>query len=68
MYLLKCIRAVFGEKEDQPLDYDRTADLFRELTENINNESDKTFSPEEVAVGFINVGGVISLFFNFLFY
>lgn len=48
---------IFGPNQDQPLDYDITAKKFKELTEEINqDEAIKVkFTPEEVAVGFLNV-------------
>ncbi|THW92746.1 hydantoinase B/oxoprolinase [Aureobasidium pullulans] len=50
---------IFGPKENEPLDRDITAQKFLALTEEINKQQRKddavTFSPEEVALGFLNV-------------
>ncbi|KAG9967527.1 hydantoinase B/oxoprolinase, partial [Aureobasidium melanogenum] len=50
---------IFGPKENQPLDRDITAQKFLALTEEINQQQRRdgavTFSPEEVALGFLNV-------------
>ncbi|KAF1344993.1 5-oxoprolinase [Delphinella strobiligena] len=50
---------IFGPKEDQPLDREVTTQKFLALTEDINNEQRSngaaTFSPEEVALGFLKV-------------
>ena len=49
---------IFGEKEDQGLDTEITAKLFKELTDEINKERDEQMTPEEVAYGFINIANV----------
>jgi 5-oxoprolinase (ATP-hydrolysing) len=50
---------IFGPKEDQPLDRDITAQKFSVLTEEINEQQRRDgaaiFTPEEVALGFLNV-------------
>jgi 5-oxoprolinase (ATP-hydrolysing) len=46
---------IFGKTEDQPLDYEASAKLFRELTDRINKEEGGHLTPEEVACGFIDV-------------
>ena len=50
---------IFGPKEDQPLDRDITAQKFSALTEEINQQQRQDgaaiFTPEEVALGFLNV-------------
>ena len=50
---------IFGSNEDEPLDRDVTTKKFLALTGDINNEQrqvgEKTFSPEEVALGFLEV-------------
>jgi len=46
---------IFGKNEDEPLDTEMTAKLFKELTDEINRERDSKMSPEEVAYGFINI-------------
>jgi len=46
---------IFGKNEDEPLDTEVTAKLFKELTDEINREHDGKMSREEVAYGFINI-------------
>ncbi|KAJ5929922.1 hypothetical protein N7466_005415 [Penicillium verhagenii] len=50
---------IFGPDEDQPLDTEITAQKFHELTEKVNVErrqnSQPEYSPEEIALGFLNV-------------
>ncbi|KAK1728477.1 hydantoinase B/oxoprolinase [Colletotrichum acutatum] len=47
--------SIFGPKENEPLDYDAAAAAFHILTEKINAEEGKSFTPEEVASGFLRV-------------
>ncbi|KAI8266232.1 hypothetical protein K4K58_010173 [Colletotrichum sp. SAR11_239] len=47
--------AIFGPEENEPLDYEATADAFKTLTDKINAEEGKSFTPEEVASGFLRV-------------
>ncbi|KAJ5998315.1 hypothetical protein N7451_006125 [Penicillium sp. IBT 35674x] len=50
---------IFGPNEDQPLDTEITTQKFYELTEKVNVErrqkSQPEYTPEEVALGFLNV-------------
>ncbi|KAJ9260556.1 hypothetical protein DTO212C5_8485 [Paecilomyces variotii] len=46
---------IFGPNEDQPLDYGIVAEQFQNLTKEINEETGKHLTPEQVAVGFIEV-------------
>lgn len=46
---------IFGKSEDQPVDYEAPAKLFKELTERINKEDGGKLTPEEVACGFVDV-------------
>ncbi|KAL4902345.1 hypothetical protein BDW74DRAFT_186883 [Aspergillus multicolor] len=46
---------IFGETEDQPLDVDIVKKKFIALTAEINKDTGKTLTPEEVACGFLNV-------------
>jgi 5-oxoprolinase (ATP-hydrolysing) len=46
---------IFGEKEDEPLDIEVTKKLFKELSDEINSDKDHKMTPEEVAIGFINI-------------
>ncbi|KAI3543826.1 hydantoinase B/oxoprolinase [Colletotrichum abscissum] len=47
--------SIFGPKENSPLDYGAAAAAFHTLTEKINSEEGKSFTPEEVASGFLRV-------------
>lgn len=47
--------SIFGEEADRPLDTEIVQIKFKELAERINSESDVKFSPEQVALGFIDV-------------
>ncbi|KAL5051148.1 hypothetical protein BDW71DRAFT_215157 [Aspergillus fruticulosus] len=46
---------IFGEAEDQPLDVDIVKKKFIALTAEINKDTGKTLTPEEVACGFLDV-------------
>lgn len=46
---------IFGPNENQALDVDITRKKFLELTEQINEESGRTMTPQQVALGFIEV-------------
>lgn len=43
---------IFGPNEDQPLDYGIVAEQFQNLTKEINEETGKHLTPEQVAVGY----------------
>lgn len=47
--------SIFGPNEDEPLDYEATAEAFKELTEKINAEEGMSLTAEEVASGFLRV-------------
>ncbi|GAD94465.1 hypothetical protein AOR_1_1676174 [Paecilomyces variotii No. 5] len=47
--------SIFGETADKPLDTEVVERKFKELAERINTESDIKLSPEQVALGFIDV-------------
>ncbi|KAF9878445.1 5-oxoprolinase [Colletotrichum karsti] len=47
--------AIFGPDENEPLDYEAAARAFENLTIKINEEDGKSFTPEEVASGFLRV-------------
>lgn len=47
--------SIFGPTEDMPLDASITHDKFAELTRQINSETGRNMTPEEVANGFIDV-------------
>lgn len=53
--VLSAFPAIFGENADQPLDYETTASRFAGLTKEINLQNNQSLSPEEVALGFINI-------------
>jgi 5-oxoprolinase (ATP-hydrolysing) len=46
---------IFGKNEDEGLDPEANEKLFKELTEQINNETGKNMSADEVAYGFIKI-------------
>ncbi|KAL4924077.1 Hydantoinase B/oxoprolinase-domain-containing protein [Aspergillus undulatus] len=46
---------IFGETEDQPLDVDIVRKKFIALTSEINRDTGKSLTPEEVACGFLDV-------------
>lgn len=46
---------IFGKNEDEGLDPEASAKLFHELTVQINEETGKDMTPEEVAFGFIKI-------------
>lgn len=46
---------IFGPSEDMPLDSEIVAQKFHELTKTINQETGNNFTPEDVAIGFLNV-------------
>ncbi|KAJ5088919.1 Hydantoinaseoxoprolinase N-terminal [Penicillium angulare] len=46
---------IFGPHEDQPLDVEVTRQKFGELADQINTETGQSKSPEEIALGFIQV-------------
>ena len=46
---------IFGETEDQPLDFEASKKSFEALTVAINAQSGKAMTPQEVALGFLRV-------------
>ncbi|GAA6038693.1 hypothetical protein JCM8097_002349 [Rhodosporidiobolus ruineniae] len=46
---------IFGPNADQPLDYDLVKEKFEALTKSINEESGTSFTPFQVAQGFVSV-------------
>lgn len=46
---------IFGKGEDEPLNIEVTKVMFTELAEQISRETGQSKSPEEVAIGFIDV-------------
>ncbi|RAK76594.1 putative 5-oxoprolinase [Aspergillus fijiensis CBS 313.89] len=53
--VLSSFPSIFGPNADQPLDYEVTARKFEEITREINQQTGQTLSPEETALGFLNV-------------
>lgn len=47
--------AIFGPNADKPLDADITAKKFEEITATINQHTSQSLTPQEVALGFLNV-------------
>ncbi|CAK7237845.1 hypothetical protein SBRCBS47491_010172 [Sporothrix bragantina] len=46
---------IFGPSEDMPLDTEIVASKFQEMTDIINKDAGSRLTPEEVAIGFLNV-------------
>lgn len=53
--VLSSFPSIFGKKADEPLDYDIVSAKFTDLTEDFNQQTSKQLTPEEVALGFLNV-------------
>ncbi|KAL2830482.1 Hydantoinase B/oxoprolinase-domain-containing protein [Aspergillus cavernicola] len=53
--LLSSFPSIFGPNADQPLDYEVTAKKFAVITQEINSQTGQALTPEEVALGFLNV-------------
>ncbi|KAF2136504.1 uncharacterized protein K452DRAFT_322389 [Aplosporella prunicola CBS 121167] len=47
--------AIFGENADQPLDTEIVKKIFENLTNGMNKQASKQYTPEELALGFIQV-------------
>jgi 5-oxoprolinase (ATP-hydrolysing) len=47
--------SIFGENADLPLDIDVTRQRFRELTAEVAAQTGKDYSPEQIALGFLDV-------------
>lgn len=47
--------SIFGPNEDESLDLETTTKLFLELTKTINNDLNASFTPDEIAYGFLKV-------------
>ncbi|EED17014.1 5-oxoprolinase, putative [Talaromyces stipitatus ATCC 10500] len=54
--VLSSFPAIFGPNANMPLDYEITAQKFQEITREINKQASQNLTPEEVALGFLNVG------------
>jgi 5-oxoprolinase (ATP-hydrolysing) len=52
--------SIFGPNENLPLDYEITKSKFTSLTEKINAEIEGKLTPEEVALGFLNIANEVS--------
>ncbi len=46
---------IFGKNEDEGLDYEASRSVIQELTDQVNRETGKDMSPDEVAYGFLTV-------------
>jgi len=46
---------IFGKKQNEPLGFDEAREAFLELTKEINSQSGKNLTVEEVALGFVEV-------------
>ncbi|KAJ3565762.1 hypothetical protein NPX13_g7375 [Xylaria arbuscula] len=46
---------IFGKNEDEGLDYEASKKVIEELTDQVNKETGKNLSPDEVAYGFLTI-------------
>ena len=53
--VLSSFPAIFGPDANQHLDYEITKQKFHEITREINEQTNQTLTPEQVASGFLNV-------------
>lgn len=53
--------SIFGPNEDLPLDQDITRNKFLALAQSVSSEIGREMSPEEVALGFLNVANEVGL-------
>lgn len=53
--VLSSFPSIFGEKADEPLDSDIVSEKFKDITEDFNQQTSQQLTPEEVALGFLNV-------------
>lgn len=53
--VLSSFPSIFGEKADEPLDSDIVSAKFKDITEDFNQQTSQQLTPEEVALGFLNV-------------
>jgi 5-oxoprolinase (ATP-hydrolysing) len=52
--------SIFGPNENLPLNYEITMSKFTSLTQEINAEIEGKLTPEEVALGFLNIANEVS--------
>ncbi len=52
---LSSFPAIFGKNANEPLDVDIVRRKFREITDEFNTQTSQILTPEEVALGFLNV-------------
>jgi 5-oxoprolinase (ATP-hydrolysing) len=52
--------SIFGPNENLPLNYEITMLKFTSLTQEINAEIEGKLTPEEVALGFLNIANEVS--------
>ncbi|KAI7778944.1 hypothetical protein LA080_001461 [Diaporthe eres] len=53
--VLSSFPSIFGENANEPLDSDIVAAKFRDITQDFNQQTSQQLTPEEVALGFLNV-------------
>ncbi|PWY85916.1 hypothetical protein BO70DRAFT_395052 [Aspergillus heteromorphus CBS 117.55] len=53
--VLSSFPSIFGPNADQPLGYAATVRKFQEITQEINTQTGQNLTPEEAALGFINI-------------
>lgn len=52
---LSSFPAIFGKNVNEPLDVDIVRSKFQEITDDFNAQTSQNLSPEEVALGFLNI-------------
>ncbi|KAH9908968.1 Hydantoinase B/oxoprolinase-domain-containing protein [Xylariomycetidae sp. FL2044] len=52
---LSSFPSIFGKNADEPLDVEVVREKFQEITDDFNAQTSQTLSPEEVALGFLNI-------------
>jgi len=53
--VLSSFPSIFGKNADEPLDVEIVKSKFAEITAEFNEQTSQNLSPEEVALGFLNV-------------
>lgn len=53
--VLSSFPSIFGPNADQPLDTDVITEKFRDITADFNTQTEQSLSPEDVALGFLNI-------------
>lgn len=53
--VLSSFPSIFGDGADQPLDTEAVATKFKDMTEHFNQQTGQILTPEEVALGFLDI-------------